>query len=134
MRFGGRELMVASHSRSPRPMRPILIPLVVVIMWVGFALPRGTLSPRAGSRMLARSHGKWHLEARLRNCLTPKSRSWFWVSVSIRGRLKPSRQRGGWSYPDARGVRSDHVEEGDHVASWASLISSGVKRFCYIGG
>jgi len=42
--------MVSSHSRSTRPMTPILIPLEDVSMTVFVAFPSGTSSPRAGSK------------------------------------------------------------------------------------
>jgi hypothetical protein len=51
-------------------------------VWVRSALPSGVSRPSAGSRTLARSQGKLHCDAKVRNCLTPKSRSWFLKDVS----------------------------------------------------
>ena len=41
--------MVSSHSRSTRPMTPILIPFEDVSMTVFLAFPSGISSPKAGS-------------------------------------------------------------------------------------
>ena len=62
------------------------MPFDVVIMCVGFAFPSGTPSPRAGSSTLASSQGNLHMEVNLRNCITPKSRSWFWGESVLEGR------------------------------------------------
>ena len=94
MRSGGRELMVPSlpstrqpwiplifqatyHSRSPSPMKPILMLFEDSRIKVFGQLARGTSSPRPGSRTLASSQGKVHCLLRCRNWGTPKSRSWF---------------------------------------------------------
>ena len=101
-----------SHSRSTIPIKPTFKPVEVVSMTVFFAFPSGTSSPRAGSRTyrvtdvshssrilscrnpakhqcivrdqhtFARSQGKLHLLAKCWNWGTPKSRSWFSLTVS----------------------------------------------------
>ena len=85
------------------------------------ALPSGTESPRAGSRTFARSHGNLHCAVRWRNCLTPKSRSWFWETESVAGvRMVPwslTRQRGE-TYSDTGDVGSNCIEDGDHMAAY----------------